>query len=104
MTSISPNEGGAASASPYPNLLSPLRVGKHELRNRVWMAAHATLLVKDHLFTDAHVHYYVERASVNRWSFELDDPTSGRRIAHSYEVTNLFDEIKKSYRVPLTRS
>lgn len=49
-------------AAPYPNLFSPLRVGKHELRNRVWMAAHATLLVKDHLFTDAHVHYYVERA------------------------------------------
>ena len=57
-----PNGGADAPATPYPNLLSPLRVGKHELRNRVWMAAHATLLVKDHLFTDAHVHYYVERA------------------------------------------
>ncbi|MBL8835617.1 MAG: FAD-dependent oxidoreductase [Alphaproteobacteria bacterium] len=47
---------------PYPHLLSPLAIGKHTIRNRVWMAAHATLLVKDNLFTDAHVHYYVERA------------------------------------------
>lgn len=38
------------------------------------------------------------------WSFELEDPTSGRRIAHSYRVTNLFDEIEKDYRVPLTRT
>ncbi|MFT8244833.1 FAD-dependent oxidoreductase [Roseomonas sp. BN140053] len=46
----------------YPHLLSPIRLGKHEIRNRVWMAAHATLLVKDNLFTDAHIHYYRERA------------------------------------------
>lgn len=38
------------------------------------------------------------------WSFELEDPTSGRRIAHSYRVTNLFDGIEKAYRVPLTRT
>ena len=48
--------------SPYPTLLSPIRLGRHEIRNRVWMAAHATLLVKDNLFTDAHIHYYRERA------------------------------------------
>ncbi len=46
----------------YPHLLSPIRLGKHEIRNRTWMAAHATLLVKDNLFTDAHIHYYRERA------------------------------------------
>jgi len=46
----------------YPHLLSPGRIGKHEIKNRVWMSAHATLLVKDHLFTDEHVAYYVERA------------------------------------------
>jgi 2,4-dienoyl-CoA reductase-like NADH-dependent reductase (Old Yellow Enzyme family) len=51
-----------AADTVYPNLLSPLQIGRHTIRNRVWMAAHATLLVKDHLFTDAHVHYYVERA------------------------------------------
>lgn len=48
--------------SPYPTLLSPIAIGRHTIRNRVWMAAHATLLVKDHLFTDAHIHYYAERA------------------------------------------
>lgn len=36
------------------------------------------------------------------WSFELEDPTNDRRIAHSYQVTNLFDGIDKAYRVPLT--
>ncbi len=46
----------------YPTLLSPIRLGRHEIRNRVWMAAHATLLVKDHLFTQAHLDYYAERA------------------------------------------
>ncbi len=46
----------------YPNLLSPIRLGTHTIRNRVWMSAHATLLVKDNLFTDAHIHYYRERA------------------------------------------
>ena len=46
----------------YPRLLSPGQLGRHETKNRVWMTSHATLLVKDHLFTDAHVDYYVERA------------------------------------------
>jgi len=46
----------------YPTLFSPIRLGRHVIRNRVWMAAHATLLVKDHLFTQAHLHYYAERA------------------------------------------
>lgn len=46
----------------YPRLLSPGQLGRHATKNRVWMTSHATLLVKDHLFTDAHVDYYVERA------------------------------------------
>ena len=50
------------TSSRYPRLLSPGRLGRHETKNRVWMTSHATLLVKDHLFTDAHVDYYVERA------------------------------------------
>jgi 2,4-dienoyl-CoA reductase-like NADH-dependent reductase (Old Yellow Enzyme family)/threonine dehydrogenase-like Zn-dependent dehydrogenase len=50
------------TATPFPRLLSPGRLGRHETKNRVWMTSHATLLVKDHLFTDAHVDYYVERA------------------------------------------
>ena len=50
------------TSGPYPNLLSPCKIGAHTIKNRVWMAAHATLLVRDHLFTDEHVSYYVERA------------------------------------------
>lgn len=46
----------------YPHLLSPHKIGSHTIKNRVWMSAHATLLVRDHLFTDEHVSYYVERA------------------------------------------
>ena len=49
-------------SSQFPRLLGPARLGRHETKNRVWMTSHATLLVKDHLFTDAHVDYYVERA------------------------------------------
>lgn len=50
------------TSTPFPRLLGPGRLGRHETKNRVWMTSHATLLVKDHLFTDAHVDYYVERA------------------------------------------
>lgn len=46
----------------YPHLFSPGRIGRHDVKNRIWMTAHATLLVKDHLFTDQHIAYYVERA------------------------------------------
>ncbi len=46
----------------YPTLFSPLRLGPRTARNRTWMSAHATLLVKEHLFTDAHLAYYAERA------------------------------------------
>ena len=52
----------AAQATDFPTLLSPLTLGPRTARNRVWMLAHATLLVKDNLFTDAHVAYYVARA------------------------------------------
>jgi len=51
-----------AAVSRYPTLFSPLRLGPKTARNRSWMSAHATLLVKDHVFTDEHVAYYAERA------------------------------------------
>jgi 2,4-dienoyl-CoA reductase-like NADH-dependent reductase (Old Yellow Enzyme family)/thioredoxin reductase len=52
----------AAPHAAYPTLFSPLRLGPKIARNRTWMSAHATLLVKDHVFTDEHVAYYAERA------------------------------------------
>ena len=48
--------------APYPLLGSPMKLGPRTARNRIWMTAHATLLVKDHLFTDAHLAYYRARA------------------------------------------
>ncbi len=50
------------TGSAYPHLSSPLKLGPRTARNRIWMTAHATLLVKDHLFTEAHVAYYEARA------------------------------------------
>lgn len=46
----------------YPNLFSPQKIGPKTAKNRVWMTAHSTQLVKDHNFSDEHVHYYAERA------------------------------------------
>jgi 2,4-dienoyl-CoA reductase-like NADH-dependent reductase (Old Yellow Enzyme family) len=51
-----------APVTRYPTLFSPIRLGPKTARNRSWMSAHATLLVKDHVFTDEHVAYYAERA------------------------------------------
>ncbi|MBS7700442.1 MULTISPECIES: FAD-dependent oxidoreductase [unclassified Chelatococcus] len=46
----------------FKYLFEPCQLGRHTAKNRIWMTAHATLLVKDHLFTDEHIAYYVERA------------------------------------------
>lgn len=46
----------------YSNLLSPFPLGPRVAKNRVWMTAHATQLVKGHNFSDEHVGYYAERA------------------------------------------
>ena len=46
----------------YPSLNSSISIGSKVAKNRVWMTAHATLLVKDHLFTSAHIAYYSARA------------------------------------------
>ena len=36
-----------------------------------------------------------------RWQFEMEDPVLGRKISHTYQVEQLFDEIAEPYRVPL---
>lgn len=46
----------------YPHLFQPMNLGPRIARNRVWMTAHSTQLVKNHNFTDEHVAYYAERA------------------------------------------
>ncbi|MGV9801621.1 FAD-dependent oxidoreductase [Mycobacterium sp. NPDC003449] len=47
---------------PYAHLFEPITIGPKQARNRIWMTAHGTQLVKDHNFTDRHVAYYAERA------------------------------------------
>lgn len=47
---------------PYGHLFEPITIGPKEAKNRIWMTAHSTQLVKDHNFTDRHVAYYAERA------------------------------------------
>ena len=39
-----------------------MTIGPKTAKNRIWMTAHSTQLVKDHNFSDEHVHYYEERA------------------------------------------
>jgi len=54
--------GETSTASDYPNLFSPQVIGPRTAKNRVWMTAHSTQLVKEHNFSDEHIHYYAERA------------------------------------------
>lgn len=49
-------------SSVYDNLLSPLRLGPVEIRNRTVSTAHQTTLVHDHLPTDDFVAYHEARA------------------------------------------
>ncbi|MDC0073498.1 FAD-dependent oxidoreductase [Alphaproteobacteria bacterium] len=46
----------------FPILKSPIKIGNKIAKNRIWMTAHATLLVKDHLFSEDHIAYYSLRA------------------------------------------
>ncbi|PPR76830.1 MAG: NADH oxidase, partial [Alphaproteobacteria bacterium MarineAlpha2_Bin1] len=46
----------------YKNLGQPIKLGSKIAKNRTWMTAHATLLVKDHLFNESHINYYAKRA------------------------------------------
>lgn len=49
-------------SSRYPHLFTPIDIGPKQAKNRVWMTAHSTQLVKDHNFSQAHIDYYAERA------------------------------------------
>ena len=46
----------------FPNLFSPLQVGKYSLRNRIVCTGHATKFEVAGRFTERHLHYYRERA------------------------------------------
>ena len=98
---IKPNWSSRAVAegSPYPSLLSPLGLGPHVARNRVWMTAHATRLVKEHNFSDEHVAYYAERAKGGVGVITMEamavHPTSQ---PYASKVLAYRDEIVPNYR------
>ena len=52
----------SSAAMAYPLLLSPLRIGPVEIRNRIVSTAHQTTLVEDGLPTDDFVAYHAARA------------------------------------------
>lgn len=52
----------STTLSPYPLLLSPAQLGSREVRNRIWMTAHATEFTRDGTYSDTHAAYYGERA------------------------------------------
>ncbi len=37
----------------------------------------------------------------DRWSFEMEDPVLGRRITHEYTITQLMNEVREPWRVPV---
>ncbi|WP_300454885.1 mycofactocin system FadH/OYE family oxidoreductase 2 [Desulfobacula sp.] len=49
--------------SEYPYLFSPLKIGSTIIPNRINFAAHLTNLSENHQISDAHIHYYMERAN-----------------------------------------
>ncbi|GAA2348915.1 FAD-dependent oxidoreductase [Dactylosporangium salmoneum] len=59
---IVPEEVANTVSERYPTLFSPIRIGPKQAKNRVWMTAHSTQLVKDHNFSQEHIDYYAERA------------------------------------------
>ncbi len=48
--------------TPFPNLFSPLRVGRLTLRNRIVHAPHGTCLAENNLPSERQARYYAERA------------------------------------------
>lgn len=46
----------------FPHVFSPFRIGRVELRNRIFVPAHTTNYGEDHLPSERHVHYHAEKA------------------------------------------
>ena len=46
----------------FPHVFSPYRIGRLELRNRIFVPAHTTNYGVDHLPSERHVHYHAEKA------------------------------------------
>jgi 2,4-dienoyl-CoA reductase-like NADH-dependent reductase (Old Yellow Enzyme family) len=88
----------------FARLFEPCRLAKRETKNRIWMTAHATLLVKDHLFTDAHIAYYVERAKGGVGTITMEamaahpttQPYKGKAFAFDKRMVEQYRKIAKA--------
>ena len=49
-------------AGKFPHLFSPIQIGNVTVRNRIVNTAHGTNFASDHMVTDQHIFYHVERA------------------------------------------
>ena len=49
-------------AEQFPHLFSPIKIGNMTVRNRIVNTAHGTNFAQDHMVTDRHIFYHVERA------------------------------------------
>ena len=49
-------------ANRFPHLFNPIQIGNMTVRNRIVNTAHGTNFAKDHLLTDRHISYHLERA------------------------------------------
>jgi 2,4-dienoyl-CoA reductase-like NADH-dependent reductase (Old Yellow Enzyme family) len=62
----------------HPLLFSPIRIGSIELKNRIVVAPHGTLMAREGLLTDEYIAYEIERAQGGAglliMSYGLSDP------------------------------
>jgi len=49
-------------AGQFPHLFSPIQIGNMTVRNRIVNTAHGTNFARNHMVTDQHIFYHVERA------------------------------------------
>ena len=68
----------------FPLLLSPFRLRRHELQNRVVMLPHGTSMVQDGAITDEDIAYYRVRAESRPGMMitgaAVTHPSSARRL------------------------
>jgi 2,4-dienoyl-CoA reductase-like NADH-dependent reductase (Old Yellow Enzyme family) len=90
----------------FDRLFQPIKLGRQQAKNRIWMTGHATLLVKDHLFTEEHIAYYVERAKGGVGVITMEamathpttQPYKGKAFAFDPRMIPQFQKIARAVR------
>ena len=81
-------------ASPFPNLFSPVKVGRFTLKNRIAVAPHGPRYAVDGLLTDQYVQYEAAKirggAGLLIMSYGLSDPTaSAGNLVSAWRTENV---------------